>query len=283
METFKVSTFWTTENVSITSEHRTLRSTTEKSKSELTLVTVCIVIKAASPPEITGIIISLSGSNCTEVRRQGRGQGTVSAVLVPEHKPVNEGHQILVSLEPPASVMLVAVNLVSRVSGGGGDTREALGAGKPVDNRIEADTRGSPPLRPPRHNERRRHHFLDTVDVQLTRWRHRELRQRRPAPTKTGTGYWFSISRLQLPAGAGRHEGHLISKLDSAELTRNGTENLAGTDQLVLNQFLHRQPDVPNQAGWPKSSRTMSLEKISKGETKERYKRPVKGARLSRR
>ena len=284
MATFKSSITLTRWNVSCISEHCALRTVTEKSICVLTLVTVCINFRAGKPPIKTSITILLSGSNCPDVRcpvsRHLRVLGRVE-------EPVDEPHHVPVNLESLASVMLLAVNLVSRVAGGSREDRETLGAKLEATLVVTIMRRkdqgaGRPPMCLFGHNETGGDLNAGLGQLIMVT---AEIGERIPAPNKTGRYTdtdWFSISRLQLPAEEGEHGGrYLISKVDRNGANDMVTKSKAGLGQWYQNLFSHRQTNVPKSDRLVMKSRS-SRHRAKRGK-KTKDKRPDKGARLSRR
>ena len=289
METFKD----TTKNVLLTPEHCTLRTATE-STVMVKMGSVCITLMAERPPIKTTITISLSGSNCDDLDPGLASEEAVDKpedVLVDDVVPASVKPAVnlvsKVSVGIPASVK-PAVNLVSTVSGRAGEMRHAVMT--PEDGNTDmivtrkAVTEHLSPSRLLGHDQgdggidilR-----LDMTGHDLSRAQ-TEVRHRRPAPSKTELHYWFSISRILLPARAGRHGA--LGLISMGE-TGGGqvavvTKQTAGRNWRKSDLFLQTVNSI-NQARGRLAPKAVQIMIVRNGKANTKT-RPGEGARLSR-
>ena len=237
---------------------------------------VCITYMAGKPPIKTSITISLSGSNG-------------HADQLAEEETVDEPHEILVRHEVPSSVE--ADIRGTRASSGGIEQRSTLTSDDGHDGLSDTGQRSDKGLghpTPPRllgHNEEIGVKsddgdlvivYLHLVSAQAKVW------HRRPTPSKTERQYWFSISRLKLPAAVGRHGAvDLISKGET-----NGDQVVVITQIMAIGHW--RKSNLFSQTVTLATKDTGRLATTAKrdqitnnGDINNKTIRPAKGASVS--
>ena len=287
----------TTENVSPIPELCKPLTSTEKTVMMTIRGTVCINVMAGKPPIKIAITVSLSGSNCNELRAR-----------LADEEVVDEAHDVPVddvvpgSVKPAANMVSKvsvgdsaisvkpAVNLVSTVSGGAGENRHTVmtpegNTGDVIDINVtrEADMRLLIPSRLLGNEE-----AADILRLAMTvlHWAgaETEVRHRRPAPNKTELHYWFSISQLLLPASAGRHG--TLGLISNGE-TGGGqvavvTKRIAGRNWRKSDLFLQTVTTGATAKGRLAIEAEIEIVHIN-WRHRINKTRPGKGARLSRR
>ena len=134
------------------------------------------------------------------------------------------------------------------------------------------------------NNERVGDSIIMGLSVPVCHWAgaKTEVWHRHPAPSKTELQYWFSISRLLLPAMAGRHGalGLISNRENTGGQVARVTKRMAGRNWRISDLFLQTvtRAGVKGQAGPNGRVKTVVVRLEEKQETKQR---PGKGARLS--